>query len=925
MKALLLILSLLLGLHADTILPENNSSQSIAPVKSPNDKRDYSYFTLPNGMRVLTISDPQTDKAAAALAVGIGSMSNPEDRPGLAHFLEHMLFMGTNKYPDVEAYNRFITKNGGYTNAGTGQISTNYIFSVKPDKLEPALDRFAQFFVAPLLDPHFVEREKHAVDSEYRLKRKDDGRRLYAAIQRAYNPQSPYSRFSVGSLDTLEDRPGRKVRDELLKFYRSYYGAQLMGLVVLGRESLPQLRKMVETKFSAVPDNNASRYTPTPDNYALRSDELPARLDVVPINETRKLILVFPVPSAKKEFRVSPLYYLASLIRNRSEGSLYTMLQKKGWITEMSAGGDNLNDQEGQFNITMELTQEGSGQLPEIEAATYAYLNLIGKEGITRWRYEEQQKLDELGFRFAAKEPPFQYVSFLSGRLLDFPPKELLRGGRILQHFDEAVIRRYLKYLRPDNALTVVVDKKSRTDKVEVNYQVPYRVQKKAEQIADPEPFAGKLQLPGPNPFIPKNLDFVSEKELSTIPILLERKSGFALWHKHDISFGAPRTTVTIRLRSPAAAESAEHSVSLKLYLRLVNERLAALSDAASRAGIHYSIDTEAEGITLQLYGYSDTLPLFLDKLLEAMGERQIDPERFGVQKAQLDRDLANQRQSYAFNQVIGALFRSLITPSWSPEEERGALGAVDPKTMQSYLQKFYDKIDLTILDIGNTDKKRSLQLAKAVREKLLGKSRLESLPDPRVDIPKIGQIKRVDYPVKHPDSVLIEVDTEEPVKAAISARWQLLAQLINQPFSTELRTKQQLGYVVLSQFLEEQRYPVLLLIVQSSRVGVPELEKRFAAFRKSFLPMLQQIGEKDFEANKAGLIATLLHRDETLLQRSERYWGAIVNDRLDFDFRKRVAAAVKNIGKEEMLSFYREKILQKPRRVLGFSNGTKF
>ncbi len=100
MKALLLILSLLLGLYADNAALDTNSSQNI-PIKSPNDKRDYSYFKLPNGMRVLLISDPQTDKAAAALAVGIGSVSNPPERPGLAHFLEHMLFMGTKKYPDV--------------------------------------------------------------------------------------------------------------------------------------------------------------------------------------------------------------------------------------------------------------------------------------------------------------------------------------------------------------------------------------------------------------------------------------------------------------------------------------------------------------------------------------------------------------------------------------------------------------------------------------------------------------------------------------------------------------------------------------------------------------------------------------------------------------------------------------------------------
>ncbi len=66
-------------------------------IKSLGDKRDYKGLILNNGLKVLLISDPETDKSAAALDVNIGSMSDPRDLQGLAHFLEHMLFMGTKK------------------------------------------------------------------------------------------------------------------------------------------------------------------------------------------------------------------------------------------------------------------------------------------------------------------------------------------------------------------------------------------------------------------------------------------------------------------------------------------------------------------------------------------------------------------------------------------------------------------------------------------------------------------------------------------------------------------------------------------------------------------------------------------------------------------------------------------------------------
>ncbi|RTZ72242.1 MAG: peptidase M16, partial [Gammaproteobacteria bacterium] len=156
--------------------------------KSPNDDRQYEYLELPNRMRVLLVSDPEADKAAAALTVGVGSTSDPPGRDGLAHFLEHMLFMGTEQYPDVDDYSDFIKKNGGMDNAFTAGGQTTYYFDIKPEALEPALDRFAQFFIAPLMDARYVEREKHAVESEYQLKLKDDTRRIGAAQKQSYNP-----------------------------------------------------------------------------------------------------------------------------------------------------------------------------------------------------------------------------------------------------------------------------------------------------------------------------------------------------------------------------------------------------------------------------------------------------------------------------------------------------------------------------------------------------------------------------------------------------------------------------------------------------------------------------------------------------------------------------------------------------------------
>lgn len=101
-------------------------------------------------MRVLLIQDDLAEKSAASLDVHVGSAFDPKAQQGIAHFLEHMLFMGTEKYPDENEYSEFIQNNSGYNNAWTSLTNTNYHFEIANDEFKEALDMFAQFFICPL-------------------------------------------------------------------------------------------------------------------------------------------------------------------------------------------------------------------------------------------------------------------------------------------------------------------------------------------------------------------------------------------------------------------------------------------------------------------------------------------------------------------------------------------------------------------------------------------------------------------------------------------------------------------------------------------------------------------------------------------------------------------------------------------------------
>jgi insulysin len=94
-------------------------------------------------MMCLLIQDDEADKSAAALDVGVGAALDPKEFYGTAHFLEHMLFMGTEKYPSENEYSEFIKNAGGYNNAYTSSTNTNYHFECSNGSFEDALDRFA--------------------------------------------------------------------------------------------------------------------------------------------------------------------------------------------------------------------------------------------------------------------------------------------------------------------------------------------------------------------------------------------------------------------------------------------------------------------------------------------------------------------------------------------------------------------------------------------------------------------------------------------------------------------------------------------------------------------------------------------------------------------------------------------------------------
>ena len=131
---------------AQSLQPSIADIENTAIIKSPNDDRQYSAILLPNGLQAVLVTDPASEVAAVSLAVGVGSYQDPDSQLGLSHYLEHMLFLGTEKYPEPNSFQKFVDGNAGVWNAYTARDHTNYFFQLKADQLDQALDFFSDYF-----------------------------------------------------------------------------------------------------------------------------------------------------------------------------------------------------------------------------------------------------------------------------------------------------------------------------------------------------------------------------------------------------------------------------------------------------------------------------------------------------------------------------------------------------------------------------------------------------------------------------------------------------------------------------------------------------------------------------------------------------------------------------------------------------------
>lgn len=300
--------------------------------------------------------------------------------PGLAHFCEHLLFMGTKAFPDENEYSHFIKSHGGSTNAYTSTSNTCYYFSIGADHLAGAIDRFSGFFHSPLFDPSCTTRELNAVDSEHKKNGQSDVFRLWQVFRAQAIPGHSWSKFGTGSLESLTEAArklkqtqhanditlneeegdggfvGRETRRRLIEWWETHYCASIMSLAILGREPLDDLAKLAIARFSPIPNHGLSWPTETVPWGSNEQGMITFAKSVMDIN---LLELSFALDRQDIHYESKPANFLSHFIGHEGPGSLHSYLKQKGWVTQLWSGPQNSARGFGFMKINAKLTRSG--------------------------------------------------------------------------------------------------------------------------------------------------------------------------------------------------------------------------------------------------------------------------------------------------------------------------------------------------------------------------------------------------------------------------------------------------------------------------------------------------------------------------------------------------------------------------------------
>jgi zinc protease len=348
--------------------------------------QDVQRTVLSNGLVVLTKEIHTSPIVTSMIWYRVGSRNEEMGHTGKSHFLEHMLFKGTDRFKKGEI-DLLTLKNGGGNNAFTSHDFTAYYFNFASDRWEVALDIEADRMGNCVFDPEEFEAEKKVVIEELKTGLDSPWGLLLQELESCAYKVHPYRNPIVGWLQDVE----RATAESQQAYYRRFYHPNNATLVIAGDIDTADVLKKVEASFGALPSG------PAPDPMVLQEPQQRGerRLIVRWRSKVPRLAIAYHAPQIAHADSYA-LQVLAVILTEGKSSRLYQrMVEQEQTVTFVSADYGESKDPT-LFHVRAEARGEHSGE--EIESSIYDELASVAESGVTAHELERAKHQIEAHF-----------------------------------------------------------------------------------------------------------------------------------------------------------------------------------------------------------------------------------------------------------------------------------------------------------------------------------------------------------------------------------------------------------------------------------------------------------------------------------------------------------------------------------------------
>lgn len=747
---------------------------------------------LDNGVRLLAVEVPTARQARLVAAVGAGYLDEPAAWPGLAHLLEHALFLGSPHHPRPGDFAAWIGEQGGSYNAHTGEYVTDVHLSLPLEATEAGLERLLDLIIHPSLAADRVIREVEAIDAEFHARLADPALHRQVALSRLYRSTHPAyhchhgHRRSLGNDDGKEER---RLQDALRDFHGSHYRAERLSLVLLGPQPAERQLDLMERAARDVPAG-AAPSTERTWRWAAPARvhwSLPLQSSTDAASDSATLELLWPLPEPlPAACRQAGQCLCAAL----ADGVLAATLQRHDAIRELDAEL-RTDTTAPTLALTLLLTAAGQRQIEPLLATCQARASQLA-ESITALPRPSSPEADLDGWAKTAA-------------------RHLAVGLPVLPTDLETPTDAsdWIDWLRPDQCRVLLSwDAAAEADEQAPDTGTRLRLVRAPAADVAPWPFCPAPDM-APRRLTPRTQREGSEAAQSS---LLDAQGTPLFWG------GGP--AITDGFLGLAWPTPDSYRPGKLAYWR---QRTLALRQAADAHGLGLFLGGEGQGDWLLCWGNAERLEPCLAEALDAWPRRPDDA--------------------------------SLSTPAAKGLLAQRLLAQLDEQTLPGHAT-MPGRLAWAGGSLGEEEARSIGKRLFAMLPEYPTRKGANASPEPAAPSGNLGDGPTQWLPSQGDDhALMLQIDAPHD-DACSRLLLKLLAQCHDAAFQYELRQRQALGYAVAVRYREEGGWPRLGYVVQSPEADIATLRQAVIDFLIVQGTELARMAPETFDRRKRALAA---------------------------------------------------------------------